>query len=331
MVNIGIIQMQSTPLKVQENLSVAGQLISQVAEENIQLIVLPEMFNTGFYFGEELMTVAETLNGKTINWLKTQAAKHNVYITTSVYERYEGHFYNTMVMIGSDGSVQQYRKRNPTWQEFAVWKHGDEPGPGIFDTPFGRIGGVICFDSFARETFEGFQQSEVDLIVIVACWGIPASVAWHPDVALSRLITRSWSPLASEIVPHQYATQLGVPVVFVNQGGITHTPSPSPRFWPFPALSNVGYHFHGKSSVRDASGTVLTQATGNETEFHAVASVDLPPRGLKPDVKRISLDQHYLHTDYYFVQPPFWAKVFQEWSWRGFQEEYKTRRNRYTV
>ena len=93
MLNVGIIQMQSTPLKVDENLSLAERLTAQAAEDGARLVVLPEMFNVGYYLGEDLMTVAETLEeGKTVNWLKWQAAQHNLYIATSLYERHEGHF-----------------------------------------------------------------------------------------------------------------------------------------------------------------------------------------------------------------------------------------------
>jgi predicted amidohydrolase len=116
-----------------------------------------------------------------------------------------------MVMVGSDGSVQYYRKRNPTWFEVSVWRRSDVPGPGIFDTPFGRVGGVICFDSFSRETFEGFKNSAVDLIIIVACWGTSQKNLWRPDVMFARPALQQWANLASEAVPHHYATQLQVP------------------------------------------------------------------------------------------------------------------------
>ena len=72
MVNIGIIQMQSEPLAVEKNLCAAETLINKVASEGAQLVVLPEMFNVGFYFGEDLMNVSEQLDGKTIGWLKME-------------------------------------------------------------------------------------------------------------------------------------------------------------------------------------------------------------------------------------------------------------------
>ena len=141
MVNIGLIQMKSEPLKVQANLSKAEYHISKIAKDGADLVVLPEMFSVGFSTDENLMNLSEDLDGCTVTWLKNQAEKHNIYIITSVYEEFDGYLYNTMVMVGSDRSLQFYRKRNPTCQERLVWKRFEEPGSGIFKTPFGRVGG----------------------------------------------------------------------------------------------------------------------------------------------------------------------------------------------
>ena len=329
MLSIGIIQMQSAPLRVEENLSLAGRLVAQAATDGAQLVVLPEVFNVGFYFGEDLMTVAETLDGRTVNWLKSQAVRYNAYVTTSLYEQYESHFYNTMVMVGSDGSVQYYRKRNPTWQEVTVWRRSPVPGPGVFDTPFGRVGGAICFDSFSRETLEGFRRSAVDLVVLVTCWGASRSASLRPDVVLASRSLRRWSYLASEVVPYEYATRLGVPTVFVNQGGTTHTPWPKPRFWPLPSLPNIEYDSCGKCRVLDASGDALVQARGSEAACCAVVAADVQPAGAPAAIGRVDYPPRYLNADYYFVQPPFLAKAIQAWGFRGYQQEYEARRQRH--
>lgn len=320
--------MQSIPLEVEKNLSQAESLIVQAGESGAELVVLPEMFNVGFYFGEDLMTVAEALDGKTVSWLKSLAARHNIYIIGSLYERHEGHFYNTMVMVGSDGSLQRYRKRNPGWMEVSVWKRSDMPGPGIFETPFGRIGGAICFDTFTREIFEGFKQSRVELVVLIGCWGAPRLTSWWPDFLAARATLGRWSPLASEVVPYQYATQLDVPTVFVNQGGMMRSPLPPLR--PGPLLPNLEYEFHGRSHVRNASGEVLISADGRETQFCAVVPVDFEPSGTRPEIMRVNIPPHYLRADYYFVQPPFLAKLFQIWHVRGLAAEYEARRARHT-
>ena len=330
-VRIGIIQLQSEPLKVDKNLALAERLIAEVSDAGAQIVVLPEMFNVGFYFGEDLMTVAETLDGKTVCWLKSISSHRKIYITTSIYEIYQGHYYNTMVMVGNDGSVQHYRKRNPTWFETSVWRRSDKAGPGIFETPYGRVGGVICFDSFSRETFEGFRDSSVDLVIIVSCWGASDGGNWRPDVMFARPALKEWSRLATGIVPLNYATKLGVPTVLVNQGGTTNTPCQLPRFYPFPPMKNMKYEFSGNSSVRDASGKVLVQANGNESEFCAVETVDIRPTIPPPEHKRADIANKYMSSDYYFVKPPLIARVFQAYFHSRLQTVYEERRSKYQL
>jgi predicted amidohydrolase len=324
MFNLGIIQMEPIPLKTDENIAKAERLLKEVVAKGAQMLVLPEMFNVGFYFGEELMTVAETLDGQTITWLKDQAQKHHVFITCSFYEHHGGYFYNTMVMAGYDGSLQYYRKRNPTWQERLVWRRADEPGPGIFDTPFGRIGGVICFDSFAKETHFGFLHSQVDMVVIIACWGHPQLTTRRPDLALGQAVLKKWSYIAAEIVPFHHAIHLGVPVAFVNNAGITKTPAhfPSPHKWPFGELT---FEFYGESHVVDKFGTEKIRAGRQDIEFTAVVPIEVAERSVRPQPVRMDESVNYLSRDYYFVQPPLLAKIFQKWCYDGFGTEYEAR------
>jgi predicted amidohydrolase len=336
MLDVAIIQLQAVPLRVDENLSLAESLISQAVQDSAQLVVLPEMFNVGYYLGEELMTVAETLEtGKSVSWLKSQATRHGVHIITSLYERDEGHFYNTMVVVGSDGSLQHYRKRNPALSEVAVWRRSPVPGPGVFDTSLGRIGGAICFDAFARETFEGFKRSAVELVVIVACWGVPRPARGRPDMLLSRPILKLNQNLASEVIPYQYATQLKVPVVFVNQGGTTQTPGAVPPPYPWPVPQST-YDFHGNSHIRNAAGEVLIRASSTDTAFSAVVTVDVQPAKVRPEITRVDIAPRYLSTGYYFVRPPRGGKLMQTlgnllqaWGARGLQKEYEDRRARH--
>ncbi len=325
MLNVGIVQILAAPLEVEKNLSLAERCIERAAGEGAQMVVLPEMFNVGFHFGEDLMPVAEDLDGRSVAWLREQASRHGIYITGSLYERFEGYFYNTMFMVGSDGSLQIYRKRNPTCQETTVWRRSDTPGPGIFDTPFGRVGGVICFDSFARETFEGFRQSAVELVVIVALWGTIRHLARYPETRVFRGLMERWSYLAAEVVPRQYATKLEVPTVFVNQAGTIRFPFPRPRFWPLPGREEIIYDFWGSSNVRNASGEVVARAGESETEHVTVVPLEVSQAEQRPQITRADIAANYLSSDYYFVQPPLQAKLFQAWCFRGFQKEYEAR------
>jgi predicted amidohydrolase len=187
MINVGIVQMQSIPLEIDKNLECAERLIAQVCKNNAQLVVLPEFFSVGYSYAKEMMETAEDrIIGKTVSWLKQQAKENSIYILTSIYEADNSNYFNTMLLVGPDKNIQYYRKRNPFWQEFALFQQGDYAGPGIFDTEYGRIGGVICFDAFARETYDNLMRNQVDLVAIVACWGSPSLMPRHPELKSAR-------------------------------------------------------------------------------------------------------------------------------------------------
>jgi predicted amidohydrolase len=210
--------------------------------------------------------------------------------------------------------------------ELTVWRRSGEPGPAVFETPFGRIGGAICFDSFARESFLGFQQSRVDLVIIVACWGMP--VKPRRDLFWAVPMMKRWSYLASQVVPQKYATQLGVPSIFVNQSGTIPFPSLLPPPYPRPKV-NFDYKFVGNSSVWDASGRVIMDGRERGQDFAEVVALDITPAENRGEAVRTNIPPRYLKEDYYFVQPPFMAKLGQAWGYRTYHREYEKRRNRH--
>ncbi len=329
MVNVGIVQMQSIPFEIDKNLMHAGQLISRLCNNNAQLIVLPEFFSVGYSYAKEMMGMAESREkGKTASWLLQQAKEKHVYLLTSIYEVDNGDYFNCMILAQPDNKIQYYRKRNPFWQEYALYQQGAAAGPGIFDTEFGRIGGVICFDAFARETYENLMRNQVDLVVIVACWGSPRLMSGHPELKSARRMLESFSELATEALPADYAASLHVPVIHVGQGGISQSPVPVPKYWPFKAIEHNTGDFWGHSHVRNAEGQKLIEAKAGEPEFAAVAPVEIRPALSRPEVRKTEFKTSYLNKDHYYVQPPtFMSKIMQEWCCRGFGKEYNCRRN----
>jgi predicted amidohydrolase len=331
MVNIGIIQMQSIPLEIDKNLEHADRLIDHVCDNHAELIVLPEFFSVGYSYSSNMMKVAEDRkNGRTVLWLSKRAQEKNIYILTSIYEVENGNYFNTMLLVQPNNKIQYYRKRNPFWQEYTLYQQGTPAGPGIFDTEFGRIGGVICFDAFARESFENLMYNQVDLVAIIACWGYPRLMPGHPELKSARGMLERFSYLATEIVPADYAKSLRVPVIHVGQGGISQSPVPVPKYWPFKAIEhNVG-DFWGHSHIMNAEGKKIIEAKAGESEFTTVAPLDIRYTSSRREIERIELMPSYLSRDYYYVQPPsFMAKIMQEWCFRGFRREYNSRRSKF--
>ena len=77
--------------------------------------------------------------------------------------------------------------------------------------------------------------------------------------------------------------------------------------------------------MRNASGEVLARAGKDETDSVRVVPLDVRQEDQRPQVSRVDIPPQYLNANYYFVQPPLQAKLFQEWCFRGFLEEYEAR------
>jgi predicted amidohydrolase len=92
-----------------KNLEHFNTLINSV-NELTDLIILPEMFTTGFTMNPE--TLAEPSNGETLTWLKEKAAKKNCVLTGSVSVEENGKFYNRLFWVKPDGNFQTYDKRH---------------------------------------------------------------------------------------------------------------------------------------------------------------------------------------------------------------------------
>jgi omega-amidase len=77
---------------------------------NTDLIVLPEMFNTGFTMNADKL--AEPMNGKTMQWMHTTAQKFACVVTGSLIISENGKFYNRLIWMRADGSYECYDKRH---------------------------------------------------------------------------------------------------------------------------------------------------------------------------------------------------------------------------
>ena len=102
MQNLRVTLIQSNILweKIEENLNQFSQKVKSVQEET-DLIILPEMFSTGFSMKPE--RVAEPMDGKTMNWLKVQAKYANAVITGSFIATENGDYFNRLVWMQPDG------------------------------------------------------------------------------------------------------------------------------------------------------------------------------------------------------------------------------------
>ena len=142
--------------------------------EKVDLIVLPEMFSTGFTMNPE--AVFETMEGETIQWLQSLAKAKNSAITGSLVIKENGNFYNRLVFVFPSGEIQFYDKRHlfTLAGEDKVYTSGNQKL--IVEYLGWKICPLICYDLrspvFARNV-EGY-----DVLIYVANWPKLRINAW---------------------------------------------------------------------------------------------------------------------------------------------------------
>jgi omega-amidase len=146
--------------------------------EQVDLIVLPEMFSTGFTMNPEL--VFETMGGETIQWLQALAKAKNVAITGSLVIKENNNFYNRLVFVYPSGEIDVFDKRHlfSLAYEDEFYTSGNQKL--IVDYKGWKICPLICYDLrfpvFSRNT------ENYDLLIYVANWPKVRIQAW--DVLL---------------------------------------------------------------------------------------------------------------------------------------------------
>lgn len=142
--------------------------------ENVDLIVLPEMFSTGFTMNP--INVAETMSGETITRLKSLAKSKDAAIVGSLIIKEDNNYYNRLVFIFPSGEIEKYDKRHlfTLAGEDKVYTAGQERL--IVDYLGFKICPLICYDLrfpvFSRNT------ENYDLLLYVANWPKPRVNAW---------------------------------------------------------------------------------------------------------------------------------------------------------
>ena len=142
---VGFIQTSPVFGKVEKNIEKA---VSKINKINAGLIVLPELFNTGYQFidRKEAFNFAEEIpDGVTTQRLISAAQPRDVYIVSGIAEKSKGKLFNSAVFVGPKGYIGTYRKSHLFRNENNIFDKGDT-GYLVFDIGIAKIGIMICFD-----------------------------------------------------------------------------------------------------------------------------------------------------------------------------------------
>lgn len=143
--------------------------------EETDLVVLPEMFTTGFTMHPEL--VAETMKGKTVNWMLDLAKKHDLAITGSlIIKAKDATFRNRMLFIKSNGDITFYDKRH----SFSLAGENKKYTSGVDKVIVDFKGFKICLQICYDLRFPVFSRNveNYDVLIYVANWPKTRITAW---------------------------------------------------------------------------------------------------------------------------------------------------------
>jgi predicted amidohydrolase len=179
-------------------------LIEEAARQKADLVVLPETL-TYYGMGKKPDEVAEPVPGPSTEYFGRLAKQYDLYVVAGIYER-EGHLiYNTAILLGPDGSlVGKYHKVTLPRNEVALGVAAGDEYP-IFDTRFGKLGMMICYDGFFPEVARQLTNRGAEVIAWPV-WGCNPALAaaracenhvylvssTYEDVSRNWMLTAVW-------------------------------------------------------------------------------------------------------------------------------------------
>jgi len=160
---IAYVQMNCEFGKVKNN---TGKAVNLLHTHDADLFVLPELFTSGYIFTNftELLNLSEEIpDGPTCKLLTELCSEKNCLIVAGIPETYEGNYYNSAVLVGSQGVLLQYRKTHLFCDEKKWFKPGDT-GFNVKEINGVRFGIMICFDWIFPESARTLALKGADII-----------------------------------------------------------------------------------------------------------------------------------------------------------------------
>jgi N-carbamoylputrescine amidase len=257
---IALIQMSCSP-DAQQNLDKAVARVEEASSRGAQVICLPELFRSQYFCQKEdpdLFNLAEPVPGPTTEALTAVARRLQVAIVAPIFEkRAPGLYHNTAAVIDANGSIAGlYRKMHipddPLYYEKFYFTPGDL-GFRAFDTRFGRIASLVCWDQWYPE---GARLAALSGAVVLF---YPTAIGWHPH---EKDTAGAQQRDAWKTIQRSHAIANGTYVAAVNRVG-----------HEAPAGGD-GIEFWGSSFIADPFGVEIASASTTNEEI-LLATIDL--------------------------------------------------------
>ena len=249
---------------VQENINKAEKMVREAADNDANIILLPELFERQYFCQEKRYDYYDYAlpleKNPAVNRFKEVAKELGVVIPVSFYERDIDRLFNTVAMIDADGSVLGiYRKTHIPDDHFYQEKFYFTPGDTgfkVFDTRFGHIGVGICWDQWFPETARCMAVQGAEMLLY------PTAIGSEPILDVDS--SGHWR----RVMQGHAAANL-MPVVAANRIGVETVE---------PCKENAGQSssldFYGCSFIADATGDIIASAKQEETILYGEFDLD---------------------------------------------------------
>jgi len=237
---IASIQLSVGDQSKEQNIKHALEMVDQAPESD--LIMLPEIWPSGFFSFDRYKTESEAITGQTVERFREKARRRNCHLLMGSFVEQDGtDYFNTTLLINPAGAIAaQYRKIHLFGyqsQETKILTPGEQVV--VADTPWGRSGFSTCYDLRFPELFRKMVDLNAAFFFVVSAWPMLRVAAWR---------------LFNQARAHENLAYL----VSCNCAGV-----------------NNGTQFAGHSMIVDPLGNILAEAGEEEEIITAEIEIDL--------------------------------------------------------
>jgi N-carbamoylputrescine amidase len=248
MLSVAAIQMKMSKDR-DNNVSKAISMLREAASLGAKIILLPELFE-GLYFckdkDDKYFSWAQEREGHPlIKQFSRIAQELKVVVLLSYFEKSDGEYFNSLVVIDADGTVlDNYRKTHipdgPGYEEKFYFKPGNS-GFKVWESVYGKIGAGICWDQWFPETARSLALMGAELIFY------PTAIGSEPEIDVDS--KAHW-----QRVEMGHAAANVMPVIVANRVGVEKGES-------------CELTFYGSSFMTDETGTKIVEASRDKEEI----------------------------------------------------------------
>ncbi|MFH1071593.1 MAG: carbon-nitrogen hydrolase family protein [Candidatus Glassbacteria bacterium] len=243
-IKVAIAQIRCTDSDLEGNLEKIAEKVEKAAAAGARMVFFPETADLGWVNPEAHRLAGPVPGGTACTRVCALARAHKIWIGVGLYEKDGEKLYDTAILVNPQGEVVlKHRKIN-----LLAWLMDPPDLPGrpedisAVATPFGRVGILICADSFEEELLARMREQKPDLVFIPYGWAAKQSEWPEHSFSLVKTVQKA-------------ARTIGAPVIGPNVvGRITHGP------W-------TDYTYEGLSTAADGTGMSLVQGRWNTDDL----------------------------------------------------------------